>query len=176
MRQWPAWGWCWESSCRRIFSFCTRSLLYLGTVRHSASSGNWAGDRACWGPPGATCSFNWVGWLKEVRWSVENRRKGEEHGNRWREGMKEKNSGLSVWPISYLKMFVLRCSFLKANYYCVIVYTKTEEICPVGNSLTPPSTNHRTREFCKKFPLKPSPASLVLKQKVLNRALSSEQI
>lgn len=110
MRQWPAWGWCWESSCRRIFSFCTRSLLYLGTVRHSASSGNWAGDRACWGPPGATCSFNWVGWLKEVRWSVENRRKGEEHGNRWREGMKEKQGGKKRTAVcQYDPSVILKC-------------------------------------------------------------------
>ncbi|TNN47973.1 hypothetical protein EYF80_041835 [Liparis tanakae] len=58
MRQWPAWGCCWESSCRRIFSFCTRSLLYLGTVRHSASSGSWAGDSACWGTQGPPWSFS----------------------------------------------------------------------------------------------------------------------
>lgn len=65
MRQWPACGCWWDSSCRRIFSLCTRSLLYLGTVRHSASSGSCAGDRACWWfPGGPTCSFDGVGWLK----------------------------------------------------------------------------------------------------------------
>lgn len=55
MRQCPAWGCCWESSCRRIFSFCTRSLLYLGTVRHSASSGRFPGDSTDW-----ACSFSWL--------------------------------------------------------------------------------------------------------------------
>lgn len=54
MRQCPACGCCWESSCRRIFSFCTRSLLYLGTVRHSASSGRFPGDSTVW-----ACSFSW---------------------------------------------------------------------------------------------------------------------
>lgn len=47
MRQCPAWGCCWESSCRKILSFCTRSRLYLGTVRHSASSGSWHSDTTC---------------------------------------------------------------------------------------------------------------------------------
>lgn len=71
MRQWPAWGCCCDSSWRRIFSFCTRSLLYLGTVRHSASSGSWAGDRTCWGPPGPPCSFNWLGRLEVQECDIE---------------------------------------------------------------------------------------------------------
>lgn len=67
MRQWPAWGCCWDSSWRRILSFWTRSLLYLGTVRHSASSGSWPGDtRACW-----AWSFSWF-------WRLEGRQQGEE--------------------------------------------------------------------------------------------------
>ena len=67
MRQWPAWGCCWDSSWRRILSFWTRSLLYLGTVRHSASSGSWPGDtRACW-----AWSFSWF-------WRLEDRQQGEE--------------------------------------------------------------------------------------------------
>lgn len=84
MRQWPAWGCCWESSCRRIFSFCTRSLLYLGTVRHSASSGSWAGDRGCWGAPGPPWSFTWGGWLEGWcglrggrRWIVKGGQRGQ---------------------------------------------------------------------------------------------------
>lgn len=61
MRQWPAWGCCWESSCRKIFSFWTRSRLYLGTVRHSVSSGhNGTTCCCCW-------SFNWFCRLEKKR-------------------------------------------------------------------------------------------------------------
>lgn len=71
MRQWPAGGCCWESSWRKVFNFCTRSLLYLGTVRHSASSGSWAGDRACGGATGTLWSFTCVGWLWRLEWCME---------------------------------------------------------------------------------------------------------
>lgn len=78
MRQWPAWGCCWDSSWRRILSFWTRSLLYLGTVRHSASSGSWLGDtRACW-----AWSFNWL-WRLEGR-EINKRGKGWVRGEQTR--------------------------------------------------------------------------------------------
>ena len=63
IRQWPAWGCCWESSCRKIFSFWTKSRLYLGTVRHSVSSGhNDTTCCCCW-------SFNWF-WRLEISRSI----------------------------------------------------------------------------------------------------------
>lgn len=103
IRQWPAWGCCWDSSWRRILSFWTRSLLYLGTVRHSASSGSWPGDtRACW-----AWSFNWF-------WRLEGREMESGTGERgeWETGQDKETvrHGETRWKT---KIVSLRCTNTK---------------------------------------------------------------
>lgn len=131
MRQWPAGGCCWESSCRKIFNFCTRSLLYLGTVRHSTSSGSWAGDSACGGATGTPWSFTCVGWL----WRVNDRSRKQQ--------TKDQKARLVWINISWKCIFNSCSEHFHVFHFVVDLWREKKTICTIGDSPPASSLKHK---------------------------------